>query len=190
MACFPQFPQRRRGRFHAPNVFHRSRTHSAGRAAFYEKCPYVPPPKLGGKFLRFQPAGGIITRQVIDNAGKRVSVATSGLNDSPEQFFVSFFQYAPALKHPSFSEENEWRIVSEIVQPTDPATKFRPGRSMLRPYREFSLEEIDHRVPVSKIFVGPRPHPDQSVFSVTGLLFSHGITDCAVVDSKVPYRTW
>jgi Protein of unknown function (DUF2971) len=50
---------------------------------------------------------------------------------------------AAVLKHPSFAEEREWRIVSDYMygHPFDNkiATKWRPGHSTLIPYTEFLL---------------------------------------------------
>jgi DUF2971 family protein len=131
---------------------------------------------------------GLILNELIDEAAKKI---TGGdFREAVETFFVVLFKYAPALKHPSFAEEKEWRLVGEIVQPTDRTTRFRLGKSMLVPYGEFSLMDAADICRLSKIFIGPCPHKEQSVMSVTRLLFSEGFGHCAVAHSAVPYRSW
>src|SRR2546421_12607625 len=43
-------------------------------------------------------------------------------------------RYAPILKHPSFFEEREWRVISRPLSCMNPRFGFREGRSMLVPY--------------------------------------------------------
>jgi hypothetical protein len=113
-------------------------------------------------------------------------------------FFVGLVTYAPALKHPSFSEEREWRLVSEIVRPpvqtganqTPAPINFRSGKSMLIPYREFKLAEANSRMSISKIFVGPTPHMDLSISSALQLLLTSEVDNWRIVASSVPYRSW
>lgn len=42
--------------------------------------------------------------------------------------------YAPILKHETFSEEREWRIVTRPLMCSGERFDYRPGRSMLTPY--------------------------------------------------------
>jgi|HubBroStandDraft_6_1064221.scaffolds.fasta_scaffold03031_4 hypothetical protein len=127
-----------------------------------------------------------ILNDLINEAGKRVTDGKFG--DAVQTFFTGLFKFAPALKHPSFSEEKEWRVVSQIVDSND-NIKFRAGKSMVIPYGDFDLAE-DGKMPLSKIIVGPTPHKELSVQSVRQLLFSNNINDCVVVPSSVPYRSW
>jgi len=100
------------------------------------------------------------------------------------------FEIAPKFKHPSFSEEKEWRLVSPLVQTANSKMNFRAGTSMLIPYRNFSLEDKESNFSPRKIFVGPTPHKDLSISSEMHLLFSRGISDCSVAPSIVPFRNW
>jgi hypothetical protein len=128
-----------------------------------------------------------ILNKLIDESAGLVINGDYGL--AVQAFFLGLFNIAPALKHPSFSEEREWRVVSPTIQTTDTNTKIRTGKSMLIPYGEFNLQE-GGKLSVSKIVVGPTPHKELSVLSVMQLLFSKKIDDCEVVPSSVPYRSW
>jgi len=108
-------------------------------------------------------------------------------------FFLGLFQVAPAMKHPSFSEEREWRIVSDVGWPNTVSPKFRPGKSMLIPYREFNLAGQGQKMSISRIIVGPTPHMSLSVSSLFYLLASSENVEphsWTIVPSSVPYRSW
>ena len=99
-------------------------------------------------------------------------------------------RYAPLVKHRSFEEEKEWRIVSPPLLCTLQRFSFRPGTSMLVPYYRVPLYADKHRFSIEQVIVGPTPHPEQSAKSVTNLLVKHGLEDTQVVISGVPYRNW
>ena len=48
-------------------------------------------------------------------------------------------RYAPILKHETFSEEREWRIVTRPIMCRNKQFDYRPGRSMLIPYYRIPL---------------------------------------------------
>ena len=103
---------------------------------------------------------------------------------------------ALAIKHPKFSEEKEWRIISsgpmmeDALGVGETPLGFREGRSMLIPYRRVPLCTNKTRFPLSEVVVGPNPNPEQSVRSVRSLLASHGLAHCNARRSDVPYRSW
>ncbi len=95
---------------------------------------------------------------------------------------------AAVLKHPSFQEEAEWRIVSPVL--TDYASSpvlFREGDAMLVPYVEFRLAD-DNGGPISldHLFLGPTPNIEISMNSLTmflsknGIFPANGITYCQI----------
>jgi hypothetical protein len=97
---------------------------------------------------------------------------------------------APTLKDPSFREEKEYRIHTQAVAKSS-EVGFRSGRSMLVPYRPFSLAGTDGKMKITRIVVGPTPHMDLSISSVKQLLAASDVEDgCDVADSKIPYRNW
>jgi len=108
-------------------------------------------------------------------------------------------QYAPMLKHGSFKEEDEWRIVTRPQPCPSERFGYREGASMLIPYWKMNLAELPN-LGIEEIIIGPTPYRDQSRSSVQGLLTKNGITlqwttdkeltDVVLRDSAVPYRNW
>ena len=99
-------------------------------------------------------------------------------------------RYAPILKHKSFAEEREWRIVSRPLRCSDERFGYRAGASMLSPYFRIPLSSEQQPFAIEEIVVGPTPHPAQSVRSVQGLLSRHELSTATVRVSDVPYRSW
>jgi hypothetical protein len=107
--------------------------------------------------------------------------------------YVGLFKFAPALKDNSFFEEQEWRVVGNVVQPTNAIPRFRAGKSMLIPYLEYKLAPDDQRMPISRVIVGPTPHMGLSISSLGYHLKSSENVEpdtYAIVPSRVPYRSW
>lgn len=105
-----------------------------------------------------------IIRQLIDESVNAYKNPPNGIaNMAVEDFFSKFRRICPMFKDPSFSDEQEWRLVSNFpsLQP-----KFREGKSVIIPYKELARQ------------------------SVLFMLNSHNIRDCNVVCSKIPYRAW
>jgi hypothetical protein len=116
-------------------------------------------------------------------------------NDSPqltvEQILTRLMKMAPRMKHPSFSEEKEWRLANRHIIPVVPNSDilYRFGKSFLVPYRKFQLrDEIDTLV--KEVVVGPTPHSELSVSTADEFLRHHGIKDVRAEKSKIPYRSW
>lgn len=103
-------------------------------------------------------------------------------------------QIAPALKHESFREEKEWRLVSRPVNSS--RLEFRAGGSMIIPYYECKLSGKDSsgahsQAQLVEIVVGPCPHMDQAVAALQQLIFKEDLTEgCVVSRSRIPYRNW
>jgi hypothetical protein len=97
---------------------------------------------------------------------------------------------AAILKHPSFQEEEEWRIVSPVLMDyvTTPV-KFREGTSMLVPYLEFNLGLGNELLELEHVVLGPTPNINLSMNSLTMFLskmrvrLNSGISYC-----QIPYR--
>lgn len=108
----------------------------------------------------------------------------------------SLLQCAPILKHPSFKHENEWRIVSRLLDgPKERRKKrfgHRPGKSMVIPFYRIRLSDRNARMQIKEIVIGPTPHKEQSLLSIEGLLGDYGydMTEVGVDLSKAPYRDW
>lgn len=110
--------------------------------------------------------------------------------DGPGEFEDYFSMIAPIMKHPSFAEEGEWRIISPPLDCDVDRFAFRPGKYSLIPYYRFSLEAPKARPPLKKIYVGPSPDQDLSVAAARLFLIAHNLRGIDVEKSRIPYRTW
>ena len=99
-------------------------------------------------------------------------------------------RYAPMLKHKSFSEEKEWRIISRPLPCSRERFGYRPGASMLVPYFRIPLSSEQRPFRVEEIIVGPTPHPEESIRSVKGLLTRNKLLKTTVRHSDTPFRNW
>src|SRR5262249_36119952 len=78
---------------------------------------------------------------------------------------VDLLRIAALLKHPSFHEEEEWRVVSPIVTNYVTAPiEYPEGPSMLIPYMNFDLPHAaDRRVDIEHAVLGPTPNVNISM---------------------------
>lgn len=94
------------------------------------------------------------------------------------------------LKHASFSEEREWRLISTMLDSRLPDFGYRRGQSVIIPYFRFNLVTKSNEWPIKEVIVGPTPHKDLAREAVAQLLSSKGIAGFAVRNSTIPYRNW
>lgn len=95
------------------------------------------------------------------------------------------------LKHESFSEEREWRLVlpsERIHVPTHHEVKFRYTHDALVPYVEYPLRLPNQEGPIAcqGVTLGPGSHPSAAV-GVNMFLQTQEIPSMATL-SKIPYR--
>lgn len=119
--------------------------------------------------------------------------------DSFKLLFM-FLNVAPKFKHPSFKAEEEWRLIKIRQAPfmstaTCSDIFYRKGKSFFVPYLNFALtdsENSESLLPIDKVFVGPTPHPDLSVWTVRNCLKTKGLimNGDKVEKSAIPYRDW
>jgi len=100
------------------------------------------------------------------------------------EFIMEFSQIASILKHPSFYEECEWRIVSDLIDNKD--MSFKIGKSMLIPYFSISFEGIEP-FPIDQIIIGPAPEQRLAKSSLTQFMVQNKL-DISIETSKTPYR--
>jgi hypothetical protein len=105
-------------------------------------------------------------------------------------FATRLAQIAPRIKHESFKDEREWRLVAENV----PACELchRPGESMLIPYYNIPIGDDDKFDSIREIVVGPTPHPDLSAASVRSLAIAAGLDrkGLKIRTTSIPFRNW
>jgi len=103
-----------------------------------------------------------------------------------EQIESDLLRIAALLKHPSFREEEEWRIVSPVITDyVEAEVLFREGTSMLVPYIMFDLSPIA----LQHLFLGPTPNKTISMNSLTMYLVKNGIRpERGISYCQIPFR--
>jgi hypothetical protein len=135
---------------------------------------------------------------VIDDAVHSYQIS---INSSPDQlpsicgrFEKALIKFGAFFKDPGFREEEEWRLVTSIVNYIDERFCFRPGKSMLIPYFKFKVrEEPTWGEEITSVTVGPCPHPEISAHAINGALMKTGISPgitSFVSNSRIPFRNW
>lgn len=70
------------------------------------------------------------------------------------KFYSPFLLMASTMKHHSFHEEKEWRIIGGPFKFDSLNAKWRPKENMLLPYYIFDLKQ-DEKYGINNIYVGP-----------------------------------
>ncbi|MEI8225983.1 MAG: DUF2971 domain-containing protein [Bacteroidota bacterium] len=128
----------------------------------------------------------IYKKQVQMESVKQLIGIIDNKDTNKKLFYTELVNISSYFKDESFRYENEYRIIRYGI-PKLKEIEYREGKSTIIPYIEFS--PVD-KLPISKIFVGPTPHPKLSKSSVKSLLESNGYEDVEVDISKIPYRSW
>lgn len=108
-----------------------------------------------------------------------------------EMIESDLLRIAAILKHPSFREEEEWRIVSPVITDYHQApVQFREGVSMLVPYIEFKLSSMGNGpIALEHLFLGPTPNIGISMNSLTMFLSQNGIQPPRGISyCQIPFR--
>jgi len=115
-----------------------------------------------------------------------------------EEFLRCWFQhisyFAPLFKHPSFRDEQEWRILYYLKDSDVPNMRFHPRPTMISrhiPMKFAPPNDSGYRaLPVVGVIVGPSRHKEISRISVGDILKSRGYPGSVpVILSDIPFRT-
>jgi hypothetical protein len=132
-----------------------------------------------------------LTIESINAKGKIDNAVISDLiNNAIESFFSSFIIQAAIIKHPKFSEEAEWRMISPLLSNADPRIKFREGLSMLTPYLIVDLGKDNKSFPLFEIIVGPTPHQMLAKHSTSMFINTQNLAGVGIRVSDIPFRGW
>lgn len=96
---------------------------------------------------------------------------------------------ASHFKHPSFSEEKEWRIVIILDKTTDDNIKFREGISSFIPFIELKI----NRNKVSSVKIGPTSSKNLTSRALSLFLenaYGDPLSIPNIEHSETPYRPW
>lgn len=95
-------------------------------------------------------------------------------------------------KDPSFSAEEEWRLVTRLPvnqQGMSKGVRFRETPHGLTPYLEIKFQESPSETPISGIIIGPGGDFERRKRALRMLLLSHGYPETIEIKpSKVPFR--
>lgn len=129
-------------------------------------------------------------RELIDEA---VTNRNRGnIDDDPlsQHFAYQVAIISPLLKHATFCEEKEWRLVSRITSIDHPQVRVREGQSRIIPYFDFRLAPEGKPLHLRDLKIGPSPLPQLASEGVwAALRVSKTISQSTSV-SSVPYRPW
>jgi hypothetical protein len=119
--------------------------------------------------------------------GGRVSEERNGREflERAADFAFAFTEFAAWVKHRSFREEAEWRLVARFRARVP---EFREGTSTPVPFITLSSED-GSPLPITKVVVGPIQHSRLATAAVRSLLSTEGLNDVEVIPSAIPYRT-
>lgn len=140
-------------------------------------------------------------RQIISNIIDKCMDMQSGFRDEAaalesavahiHTFFITYF---PAFKDTAFSEEQEWRLVSQPTSCLDAGVGFRTTATMLIPHFEINLDcnqIIEHDktdIGLRAIMVGPNTNRELALDAITMLLHKENIFWSHIDRSAAPYR--
>ncbi|MCF8083191.1 MAG: DUF2971 domain-containing protein [Deltaproteobacteria bacterium] len=108
--------------------------------------------------------------------------------DRIDQAVADMIDSASRLKHYSFKEEQEWRLIVGPLEPEDERILYHPYERVLIPYVE--IEFYPDELPIEHIFVGPRPHQQRTAGSLRQMLNKWGYHQVEIDLSHTPFRNW
>jgi hypothetical protein len=118
---------------------------------------------------------------------------SNSFHDVFEEIEADLLRVAALLKHPSFHEEQEWRIVSTVMTNyIEAPIEYREGPSMLVPFVKFFLPEAaDRSLDIEHVFLGPTPNVNNSMSSLSRYLSKKGASPRQGIQyCQIPYRAW
>lgn len=105
-----------------------------------------------------------------------------------ETFRGDILQVLAIAKHPTFSEDREWRIVSPYFPNyTVEEVKFCEGASMLLPYTELHLPKNGNLF--EEVVLGPSQDVNLSLSALSAYLSNRQVCK-QTVNSQIPLRKW
>ncbi len=139
---------------------------------------------------------------------------TKQMNDLVQNFEETLIRTAISIKHPSFAEEKEARLICGPTEMEDDSVFFRAVHQTLIPYKKIELTSGGGEpVPIAGVIVGPSPKMKLSIGSIQAFLNKNGAKvkmECLedspfdthldispqtklpprVIGSKIPFENW
>jgi hypothetical protein len=107
-----------------------------------------------------------------------------------EGYRNDFLQVLSVIKHPSFKEEAEWRVISPYYSNyTVPEIRYREGASMLLPYIHVDIQRDDRGPLFDEVLLGPSRDNNLSMSALANFLSQAGASR-QTVSCGIPFRKW
>jgi hypothetical protein len=134
---------------------------------------------------------GMLSRCLYDTEGHRQKIGDAvdaAVHDGghADAFRNSILSIAPLVKHPSFEEENEWRLVTPLLD--ERGMEFREGLFTPVPYIAVPLR-ADGESAIREVVVGPSRHRELAIMATAAFLRSRDLV-ADVRASASTYRDW
>jgi hypothetical protein len=143
--------------------------------------------ELGWKLLKcvYEPVQHrLLVGQAVESA-----MAADSLEEGCSILREELMTVASAMKHYSFEEEQEWRLVSPLW-PEQVDLLMRVGRFTPLPYLLFPIVGLHNgESAIEEIMVGPTPHRDLAIMATAAYLRRLGIS-ARVTASGTTFREW
>jgi len=116
---------------------------------------------------------------------------TDASDPEVSSLIAALLTLVPLCKHPGFREETEWRIVRGPIEAEHHPTEFRVSRVPLTPYQCIPLAESGAELPIAEVVIGPSRDAHERTLGATRILLNqHGLKNCDLRVSQIPYRGW
>lgn len=100
----------------------------------------------------------------------------------------AILRIAILIKNVAFVEEQEWRLISPIIDNYREASiSYREGTSMLIPYMNLPIRLGQDKDDIDLVIIGPTPTPKLAIDSLVNYLGDH-LRTVKVMNSQSPYR--
>lgn len=103
------------------------------------------------------------------------------------RFLRTFSTLAPTLKHPSFSEEAEWRLV-HVDERETAQIEYRSGLHTLIPFVRLGLSDDSPSAHIAELVIGPSPLQQLGGVAAEGYRKCSGLPIDSIKQSAVPFR--
>ncbi|MYB56992.1 MAG: DUF2971 domain-containing protein [Gemmatimonadetes bacterium] len=100
-------------------------------------------------------------KQTLDHGGTKTAVQ--------KEIFNLILEFAPKMKHQSFAEEREWRLVTAPIGFYEDCVQYRIRKSTFIPYVPLCIM-LENRLGFDHVTIGPNQSPELAWFSTRRLL--------------------
>lgn len=117
-----------------------------------------------------------------------VSIRDGSLGEDKATFQAGALSYLTHfIKHKSFVDEQEWRLVT--WDPPIDRVMFNSGAGTIKPYIELKIQYGDERLPLERVICGPTLHNNETTLALEWMLRKYGHERVSVTASDIPLRS-